>query len=140
MIKLIALLKRKEGMPREDFAPRWVEEHTKISAKLPGCKGYRINICTPRQPEGSEEEPWFDGTAELWWDSIEDMENSFATPIGVEAGADGDSFTRIRHHLYTQEFIIIPGPEEAKKRTPAKRAVKKTTKKTVRRTTRRRGR
>lgn len=110
MVKLIAFLKRKPGMTMEEFKQRWVYEHTKISAQLPGLKGYRINIATPQQPDGGE--PLYDGTAELWWDSIEAMEDSFATEIGKAAGADGDSFTILRQHLYTEEFNIVAGPGE----------------------------
>ena len=109
MVKLIAFLRRKPGMTMEEFKKRWVEEHTKISAQLPGLRGYYINIATERQQGGGE--PLFDGTAELWWDSIEDMEASFATEIGVLAGADGDAFTSYRVHLYTEEFVIVPGPD-----------------------------
>ncbi len=127
MIKLIALLKRKPGMTREQFAKRWVEEHTKISSKLPGLRGYRINIAAARQPEGTDQEPLYDGTAEMWWDSIEDMEGSFNTEIGKQAGDDGDSFTVIRQHLYTEEYDIVPGPEKAAsgRRRAAERSVAK---------------
>jgi uncharacterized protein (TIGR02118 family) len=115
-------------MTREEFAQRWVYEHTKISSQLPGLKGYRINIATPRQPEGSGEEPLYDGTAEMWWDSIDDMEASFATEIGQRAGADGDSFTAVRLHLYTDEYNIVPGPGELPpiRETSPRRAAKKT--------------
>jgi uncharacterized protein (TIGR02118 family) len=108
MIKLVAFLNRTPGMTMEEFKERWVVEHTKISSKLPGLKGYRINIALPTQPNG--EPPRYDGTAELWWDSLEDMEASFTTGIGVDAGADGDAFTSLRAHLYTEEFIVVPGP------------------------------
>jgi uncharacterized protein (TIGR02118 family) len=107
MIKLIAFLKRKPGMTMEEFRDRWVVEHTRLSSKLPGCKGYRINIALPTQPDGA---PDYDGTAELWWDSLEEMEASFATQIGQDAGADGDAFTILRAHLYTEEHIVLPGP------------------------------
>jgi uncharacterized protein (TIGR02118 family) len=129
VIKLIALLKRKPGMTREGFAKRWVEEHTKLSSKLPGLRGYRINIATPRQPEGTDVEPLYDGTAELWWDSIDDMEASFNTELGIKAGEDGDSFTVIRKHIYTEEYDIVPGPEKpaSPRRRPAKRPAPKKT-------------
>lgn len=106
MVKLIAFLKRKPGMTMDEFKVRWVDEHTKISAKLPNVRGYYINIATPQQPDGGE--ALYDGTAELWWDSIEDMEASFKTEIGILAGQDGDSFTTVRAHLYTTEYTIIP--------------------------------
>jgi uncharacterized protein (TIGR02118 family) len=110
MIKLIALLKRKPGISREEFARRWVNDHTKISSRLPGLRGYRINVATTRQPEGEEVEPLYDGTAELWWDSIDAMEESFATDIGIAAGADADQFCSVRIHVYTEEHLVVPGP------------------------------
>jgi uncharacterized protein (TIGR02118 family) len=124
VIKLIALLKRKPGLSQEEFAQRWVKEHTKISSRLPDLRGYYINICTPRQPEGTGDEPLYDGTAELWWDSIDAMEASFATDIGRLAGADGDAFTIVRMHLYTEEHTIVPfkghAPRRTAKRKPGK--------------------
>ena len=129
MVKLIAFLKRKPGMTSEEFAQRWVNEHTKISSQLPGVRGYRINIATERQPDGTGNEPLYDGTAEMWWDSIDDMEASFATELGQRAGADGDSFTTVRLHLYTTEYEIVPGPEShgprRRRTSPPKRAAAK---------------
>ena len=44
MVKLISLLKRKEGLSREEFA-RWaIEEHAPIGERMPGIRQYRINI------------------------------------------------------------------------------------------------
>lgn len=128
MIKLIALLKRRPGFSKEEFARRWVNDHTKISARLPGLRGYYINICTPRQPEGAGDEPAFDGTAEMWWDSIDAMEASFATGTGILAGADGDAFAVVRMHLYTQEHTVVPFkghvPRSTAKRAASKRKPK----------------
>ena len=111
MVKLIALLKRKAGISREEFARRWLHEHIRLSAKMPGLRGYRINIASIRQPEGTGTEPIYDGTAELWWDSIDDMETAFATDIGQAAGADADQFADQRIHIYTEENDIVPGPK-----------------------------
>ncbi len=110
MVKLVALLKRKPHLTREEFARRWLEDHTRISAQLPGLLGYRINIATSRQPGGSGEEPLYDGTAEMWWESIDAMETAFASEVGAAAGADADQFAEVRIHLYTDEHIIVPGP------------------------------
>jgi len=95
---------------REEFARRWVREHTKLSTKLPGLRGYRINIATSRQPGGTGVEPIYDGTAELWWDDVEAMEAAFATELGRRAGEDADQFAEVRIHLYTTEHTIMPGP------------------------------
>jgi uncharacterized protein (TIGR02118 family) len=107
VIKLIALLKRKPGLSREDFARRWLHEHTKLSSKLPGLLEYRINLATLEQPDPEGSEPLYDGTAELWWESLEAMEASFASEMGKAAGADADEFCEVRLHIYTEEHFVV---------------------------------
>jgi uncharacterized protein (TIGR02118 family) len=119
MVKLIALLKRKPGISKEEFAQRWLTEHTKLSTKIPGVCGYRINIATDRQPADTGNEPIYDGTAEMWWESIEAMEAAFATDQGKAAGADADQFADVRIHIYTEEHVIMPGPKKQVARRPA---------------------
>jgi uncharacterized protein (TIGR02118 family) len=118
VIKLIALLKRKPHISKEEFKRRWLNDHTKLSTQIPGCRGYRINIAVLQQPDGTNIEPIYDGTAELWFDSIESMEAGFATDIGKRAGADADEFCDVRLHIYTEEFNIMPGPEQLPKYQP----------------------
>jgi uncharacterized protein (TIGR02118 family) len=112
MIKLIALLKRKPGISREAFNQRWLNEHTKLSSKMPGLLGYRVNLATEYQPGGKGVEPPYDGTAELWWENIEEMEAAFNSPMGIAAGKDADEFCEIRLHIYTEEHIVVEGPED----------------------------
>ncbi len=107
MIKLIALLKRKPHISHENFATRWLHEHTKLSSKLPGLLEYRINIATPQQPDGLGVETLYDGTAELWWESLEAMEAAFASDIAKIAGADADEFCEVRLHIYTEEHFVV---------------------------------
>lgn len=111
MIKLIALLKRKPGLTREEFADRWLNDHIKLSSKMPGLRGYRVNIAIDHQPDGDGVEPIYDGTAELWWDSVEAMEAAFDSPEGKIAGEDADQFAELRIHIYTEEHFVVPGPE-----------------------------
>jgi uncharacterized protein (TIGR02118 family) len=111
VIKLVALLKRKPGISRDVFARRWVEEHARISSELPGLVGYRINIASERQPSGASDEPLYDGTAEMWWESVDAMEAAFETEVGRLAGADADEFAEVRIHVYTDEHVVIAGPE-----------------------------
>ena len=107
MVKLVALLKRKPGMTREEFRKRWLDEHTKLSCGLPGCREYRINIALDHQPDENRPEPLYDGTAELWWDSVAAMKESFGTDIARIAGDDADSFCDARIHLYTEEYLVV---------------------------------
>ncbi len=110
MVKLIAFLKRTPGLSKEQFTRQWLEQHTKLSTQLPGLRGYRINIATDRQPEGTGSEPIYDGTAEMWWDDVDAMEAAFVTDLGRRSGEDADGFATVRIHLYTTEHVIMPGP------------------------------
>lgn len=114
MVKLIALLKRKPGISREEFAKRWLDEHTKISTQLPNLLEYRINIATQRQQDNGEAE--YDGTAEMWWESIDAMEAAFQSDIGQRAGADADEFCSVRIHVYTEEHLVLAEREASQGR------------------------
>ena len=48
----------------------------------------------------------YDGTAELWWDSLKEMQADFASDEAATAVADADTFTVVRTHIYTEEFVL----------------------------------
>jgi uncharacterized protein (TIGR02118 family) len=104
MAKLISLIKRKEGMSREEFA-RWaLEEHAPIGRRMPGIRQYRMSVLRPDQPEAD-----FDGVFELWFDSVEALEAAFASEVGTEARDDAIAHASVRKHLRTEEHIIVHG-------------------------------
>lgn len=104
-VKLIALLKAKPGLSRDEFARRWVEGHAPLTLKFANLKGYRINVAIDEYQEIEGELP-YDGTAELWWDSLEEMQADFASPEAQAAVADADTFTVVRTHIYTEEYVL----------------------------------
>jgi uncharacterized protein (TIGR02118 family) len=104
-VKLIALLKAKPGITREEFAQRWVATHAPLTLRFKNLKGYRINVAIEEYQELEGELP-YDGTAELWWDSLEEMQEDFASDEAVTAVTDADTFTVVRTHIYTEEFIL----------------------------------
>ena len=104
-VKLIALLKAKPGLSWAEFEKRWVEDHAPLTLKFKNLKGYRINVAIDEYQEIEGELP-FDGTAELWWDSVEDMQADFDSPEAEAAVADADTFTVVRTHIYTREHVL----------------------------------
>ncbi len=104
-VKLIALVKAKSGMSREDLKRRWVEDHCPLTLKFKNLKGYRVNIAIDEYQEIEGELP-YDGSAELWWDSLEEMKEDFASPEAKAAVADANTFTVVLTHIYTREFIL----------------------------------
>ena len=104
-VKLIALLKARPGLSRSEFEKRWVDGHTPLTLKFKNLKGYRVNVAIEEYQETEGALP-YDGTAELWWDSLEEMQADFASPEAQGAVADADTFTVVRTHIYTHEHII----------------------------------
>jgi uncharacterized protein (TIGR02118 family) len=104
-VKVIALLKARPGMTREEFARRWLDEHAPFTLRFPNLKGYRINIPLEEYQELKGELP-YDGTAELWWDSLEEMQADYASSEAEAAVADAKSFTSVLTHLYVREHVM----------------------------------
>lgn len=104
-VKLIALLKAKQSLERKAFAERWIGSHAPLTLRFPNLRGYRINIAMDEYQEIEGELP-FDGTAELWWDSLEDMRADFASEAATAALADVVEFAAPPVHIYTEEHIL----------------------------------
>ena len=103
-VKIIAFVKAKEGMTRQELRDRWVRRHAPLTLKFPHLKGYRINI--PIDEYQDLEELPFDGTAELWFDSLEDMKADYAAEEAKKAVADAKSFTDVLYHIYMEEHVM----------------------------------
>jgi uncharacterized protein (TIGR02118 family) len=104
MVKLISLMKRKDGMSREEFA-RWaIEEHSLIGRRMPGIRQYRISVLRADQPDAD-----FDGVFELWFDSVEALQAALDSSVGTEAREDALAHVSQRIHLRTDEHVIVGG-------------------------------
>src|SRR5258708_31155801 len=91
MIKLVFTLRRREGMTGEDFQRYWREEHAPLvqrHAEPLHIRRYaQVHLRETElddaisAPRGSEPR-FYDGVAELWWDSLEDLTAAFTTEAG----------------------------------------------------------
>lgn len=81
MIKVIELIKRKEGLTLEEFSRYWEEEHGPLVARaIPNLKKYVQNHAV-RLPGGGE--PPIDGIAELWFDDFDAWRESADWVLGA---------------------------------------------------------
>ena len=102
MVKLVSLMKRKDGMSRAEFA-RWaLDEHAPIGKRMPGIREYRISLLQADQPDTD-----FDGVFELWFDSIEALQAALDSQVGSEAREDALAHVARRIHLRTEEHRLI---------------------------------
>ena len=103
MLKVVSLLKRKEGMSLEEFR-RWAtQEHPPLGQQLNGIRAYRMSVVRDGTPDGP-----FDAVSEFWFDSQEARDAAFDTELGRSIVADALSHCSARVHLLTDETILIP--------------------------------
>ncbi len=96
MLKLVFPLRRLPTLSREEFQRYWYETHGPLVRRH--AKALRIRryvqlhtlddpINAALQASRGAEEP-YDGVAELWWESREDLEQALATPEAQQAGRE----------------------------------------------------
>jgi uncharacterized protein (TIGR02118 family) len=95
MIKLVFTLRRREGMSREEFQRYWREEHAALVKQYADVLRIRRYVQTHARDTDLDEalsgargsEPrFYDGVAELWWDSLEDLVAANTSDEGQAAG------------------------------------------------------
>ena len=101
MLKVVSLLKRKEGMSLEEFRVWALEEHPELGKKLPGIRHYRMSVVLEDNPDLP-----YDAVSEYWFDANEARLAAFATPADL-AGGDAAAHCSARVHLLTKEKVII---------------------------------
>jgi uncharacterized protein (TIGR02118 family) len=108
LVKGVWQLKRKPGMSRGEFRKYWIEVHGALGAKLPGLRRYVQSHLVDEAYEYAE--PRSDGVAELWFDSIDAMRASFASPEGKALQADGPKFVDASagRFFVAQDYVVVP--------------------------------
>jgi uncharacterized protein (TIGR02118 family) len=97
MLKVISLLKRADGISRDDFATWVTRDHLEFARKIPGLRKYTVNLA-------GGDDPAFDAANELYFDDEEARVAGFASEEGKAAAADAGAHTSSRVHLLTTEF------------------------------------
>jgi uncharacterized protein (TIGR02118 family) len=101
MVKLIYTITRKAGLSVEEFQRHWRDVHGPIAAKMPGCRRYVQSHVLP-ELYNREQQPPYDGVAELWFDDLETMEAAFYSPAAKDSRADELLFLD-----HSKSFLII---------------------------------
>jgi uncharacterized protein (TIGR02118 family) len=92
MVKYAAFVRKQPQMSREDFEANWLGGHASIVKRFPNLRRYTITFLQ----EGSE--VGWDGYAELWFDSEEDLQTALECDLwAVEAAADRGHW--MGHHI-----------------------------------------
>jgi uncharacterized protein (TIGR02118 family) len=102
MYKLIGILKRPEGVTVEAFHKWWLEEHAPRVKRWPGLKKYTINLSVTGDQR-------YDGVAEVWFDTKEDMQKVFSTQEGQTARESATRHAGELLILFTEEHPMVKG-------------------------------
>jgi uncharacterized protein (TIGR02118 family) len=94
LIKLVFTIRRREGMTRDDFQRYWRNEHARLverHAELLRIRRYVQTHARDTEADGAlaasrgSEPGHYDGVAELWWDSVEDLLEASSSEEGQVA-------------------------------------------------------
>ena len=112
MIKLIVAIKRKPGMSQEAFLQHWRTNHAELVSTNPASRKYiRKYVQCHTTPENYlQGEAAYDGTAEIWFDSIEDKDRFFNDPDYLaHIQPDESRFADMSRTVFfvTKEFPVI---------------------------------
>lgn len=112
MVKLIVAIHRRPGMSVEDFQEHWKTQHARLVRENPASKRYirKYVQCHTLPGEYVEGAAAFDGTAEIWFDSVEDRDAFFSDPdylrdIQPDEGRFAD-MTRTVFFVTEEESVI----------------------------------
>ncbi|HLA43400.1 MAG TPA: EthD family reductase [Aggregatilineales bacterium] len=103
MIKILSMMKRKEGMSIQDFRKWAVETHAEIGTRMPGIRHYRICVVQDNHADGA-----YDLVSELYFDDEDAFKAALQSEVGAEAGADiKEHCAPDRFRMITDETIVI---------------------------------
>jgi uncharacterized protein (TIGR02118 family) len=103
MIKVIAFVRKRPDLTREEFERRWTVDHTPL-ARLLGQRPYRVNIVRACVDDGQD--PPYDGTAEMYWPDETSLREALASPEGIIAGNDVANFAASVQLVIVDEHVV----------------------------------
>jgi uncharacterized protein (TIGR02118 family) len=97
MVKIVFSLRRKSDLTRDEFQAYWRDQHAPLVSRHADALRIRRYVQTHARASevgaaqsaarGSEPDV-YDGQAELWWDSLDDILAAVSTPAGQQAAAE----------------------------------------------------
>jgi uncharacterized protein (TIGR02118 family) len=117
MVKVLTFIKRRGGMPVDEFQAYWRNEHPKVVTRLPGIRRYVQSHVLPESY--AKREPIYDGIAEVWADDTNAFRAMTKSPAHPDLIVDEARFID-----RSQMGIIVTEEHVAKNDAPGATAVK----------------
>ena len=113
MVKVITFLKRKTGMPVDDFQQYWRTRHPGVVTQLPGVRRYIQSHTRPSAYRTGE--PVWDGIAELWAEDTAALRAMTQSPEYARVQADEANFIdrATMAFIVAEDHLVKDGPVQA---------------------------
>ena len=101
MLKVVSLMRRADGMSKQEFITWITEEHVAFAREMPGLRRFVVNAT-----DVGADTPW-DSVNELYFDDEEGRDAGLASEQGKASGADAAAHTSERVHIITTQHELI---------------------------------
>jgi uncharacterized protein (TIGR02118 family) len=101
VLKVVSLMRRADGMSKQEFITWITEEHVAFAREIPGLRKFVVNAT-----DVDADTPW-DSANELYFDDEAGRAAAFASEQGKASGADAAAHTSERVHLITTQHELI---------------------------------
>lgn len=110
MFVVMGLIKKKEGMTKEEFSNHWLNVHGPLAKKMPGVKGYVQNhvVYAQQFDIADAKGTYYDGISMLWYDSEEARIACQNSPEFAAVKEDEKNFMESIDMVYTDRLIVKP--------------------------------
>jgi len=107
-VRTVALLGRKPGMTFAEFDAYWRDVHAPLAEKVPGVVRYVQRHVVPDEATGEPDNGFgIDGLAELDYESVEAMEQGWASEHGQKALEDVPNFLGKHDVVVLDDFVVV---------------------------------
>ncbi|MFC1915756.1 EthD domain-containing protein [Chloroflexota bacterium] len=113
MVKFVSIFKRPPTMTFEELKEWWLGPHAALGKQMPGVKKYTVSLSIAAPDDmyrpGEEAGKDFDGIAELWFDSFDDLRKAQQSETMTKAKNDvvAHGVTEVAK-MFFEEYPQIP--------------------------------
>jgi uncharacterized protein (TIGR02118 family) len=103
---VVFLVKKKSEMTQEEFVDYWINQHSPLTARIPGLREYR---CYQLIASIDERDVPFDAVAYIAFDDEQACKAALASGEMAAAGADAVNFQTVdeTYGFYAKEYRIV---------------------------------
>ncbi len=107
-LKIIRTVYRRRDLTHAEFKDYWLNDHSRLEHKVTATTGVQRIVASFALPD-DHKDPEFDGVAELYFNSLEEIRTMFAGPVPAMMREDEENFVQMDApavRLVAEEHVI----------------------------------